>query len=134
MGTWDHDQLQADIRAVYARDLPIPPWWRQEDRLAFIDDYAAEAASVLIVELDNIADRVGDLRYRQADGHALWDDEAAAIVAAEQEQLLGEARSCVMWNLTDAIAEQSALLTVEAVFAHPRGGREISAGAGTMTG
>jgi hypothetical protein len=132
MGTWDHDQIQADIRAVYSRDLPIPPWWQAEDRSAFIDYYAAQAGSVLIVELDSIADRVGDLRYCQADGYVLWDDEAAAIVAAEQEQLLDEARSCVMWDLTDAIAEQSALLTVEAVFAHPRSGREISAPAAAM--
>lgn len=134
MGTWDYHRLQADIRAVYARDLPIPPWWPAEDRSAFIDHCAAESASVLIVELDNIIDRVADQRYRQADGHQLWDDEVSAIITAEQETLLDEARSTVMWDLSDAIAEQSALLTVEAVFAHPRGGREISSAAGTMAG
>lgn len=123
MGTWDYDQLQVDIRAVYARDLPIPLWWPAEDRSAFIDHHAAEAVNALAVELEDIVDRVIDHRYRQADGRQLWAEEVAAIIAAEQESLLDEARCTVMWDLSDVIAEQSALLTVEAVFAHARRGQ-----------
>lgn len=123
MVTWDCDQLQADIRAVYAKDLPIPPWWPAEDRAAFIDYHAAEAASALIVELDNIVDRVADQRHSRPHGRQFWGDEIAATIAAEQEALIDEASRTVMWDLTDAIAEQSAWLTAEAVFAHPGRGQ-----------
>lgn len=121
MGTWDVDQLQAEIAAVYAAHLPIPPWWPAEERTAFIDQHAGAAASSLLTQLDDVGDRAADSVYDIADGRRMWADEIAAAVTVEQEALLDEARSSVMWDLTDAIAEHSAFLTSEATFRPGRG-------------
>lgn len=123
MGTWDVDQLRTDIAAVYAAQLPIPPWWPAEERTAFIDQHADAAASSLLVELDDIVDRTADMAYRVVDGRRLWADEIAAMITAEQDALVEEARSSVMWDLADAIAEQSAFLTAEAAFDRPGRGQ-----------
>ena len=97
MATWNPSELHTEIALVYAAQLSVPPWWPPEQRTAFIEQHASEAANLLIVELDDIADRVAD-----------------------RDALLAEARGFVMWDLTDAIAEHSAFLTAEAHFTHPR--------------
>lgn len=121
MGTWDVDQLHAEIAAVYAAQLPIPPWWPAEQRTMFIDQHAGAAANSLLTQLDDIADRAADSAYDTADGRRMWAGEIASAVTAEQEALLEEARSSVMWDLTDAIAAHSAFLTAEAAFGPGRG-------------
>lgn len=121
MGTWDVDQLHAEITAVYTAQLPIPPWWPTEQRTMFIDQHAGAAANSLLTQLDDIADRAADSAYDTTDGRRMWSDEIASAVTAEQEALLEEARSSVMWDLTDAIAEHSAFLTAEATFGPGRG-------------
>lgn len=121
MGTWDVDQLHAEITAVYTAQLPIPPWWPTEQRTMFIDQHAGAAANSLLTQLDDIADRAADSAYDTTDGRRMWADEIAAAVTVEQEALLEEARSSVMWDLTDAIAEHSAFLNAEATFRPGRG-------------
>ena len=110
-----YDELEASIAAVYDTQLSIPPWWPAEDRRTFIDEMAGHATGLVITELDDIVDRIID----QADPTTSSDAIAAAITA-EQQVLLSDVRTTVLYDLTEAIADKSADLTAEAVFAHPR--------------
>jgi hypothetical protein len=110
-----YDELEASIAAVYDTQLSIPPWWPAEERHEFIDEMAGQATCLVMTELDDIVDRIID----QADP-ATGSDAIAAAITAEQHALLSEARTTVLYDLTEAIADKSATLTAEAVFAHPR--------------
>ncbi len=110
-----YDELEASIAAVYDTQLSIPPWWPTEERHTFIDEMAGQATGLVMTELDDIVDRIID----QADPTQSADAIAAAITA-EQHVLLSEARTTVLYDLTEAIADTSATLTAEAVFAHSR--------------
>jgi hypothetical protein len=110
-----YDELEASIAAVYDAQLSIPPWWPAEERHTFIDEMAGQATCLVMTELDDIVDRIID----QADP-ATSSDAIAAAITAEQHALLTEVRTTVLYDLTDAIADKSADLTAEAVFAHPR--------------
>lgn len=44
----DAAELEAAIAAVYAAQLPIPVWWPAEERSAFIEEYASEAACMVL--------------------------------------------------------------------------------------
>jgi hypothetical protein len=66
-------------------------------------------------ELDDIVYRIID----QADPTQNADAVAAAITA-EQHVLLSDVRTTVLYDLTEAIADKSADLSAEAVFAHRR--------------
>ncbi len=107
-------ELEASIAAVYAARLPIPAWWPAQARCAFIQEYASEAACMVLSELDAIGDRMGDWAARSRAGGA---DESTMIVSAQQV-LLDEACSEVQYDLTEMIAGRSAQLMAEAVFDH----------------
>ena len=110
-----YDELEASIAAVYDTQLSIPPWWPAEERRTFIDEMAGQATGLVITELDDIVDRIID----QADP-ATSSDAIAAAITAEQHVLLSEVRTTVLYDLAEAIADKSADLTAEAVFAHSR--------------
>ena len=110
-----YDELEASIAAVYDTQLSIPPWWPAEERRTFIDEMAGQATGLVITELDDIVDRIID----QADP-ATSSDAIAAAITAEQHVLLSDVRTTVLYDLTEAIADKSATLTAEAVFAHSR--------------
>ncbi|WP_228846264.1 MULTISPECIES: hypothetical protein [Mycobacteriaceae] len=57
-------ELEAAIAAVYAAQLPIPVWWPAEARSAFIEEYASEAACLVLSEVDAIGDRMSDWAAR----------------------------------------------------------------------
>ncbi|KWX19548.1 hypothetical protein AFM11_35245 [Mycolicibacterium wolinskyi] len=107
-------ELEAAIAAVYAAQLPIPVWWPAEARSAFIEEYASEAACMVLSEVDAIGDRMSDWAARS---HVSGADESAMIASAQQV-LLDEACSEVQYDLTEMIANRSAQLTAEAVFDH----------------
>ena len=110
-----YDELEASIAAVYDTQLSIPPWWPAEERHEFIAEMAGQATGLVITELDDIVDRIID----QVDPTTSSDAIAAAITA-EQQVLLSEVRTTVLYDLAEAIADKSATLTAEAVFAHSR--------------
>lgn len=109
----DYDELETSIAAVYDAQLSIPPWWPAEDRQKFVAEMAGQATCWVMTELDDIVDRVTDHAYRTVSADAI-----AATITAEQQVLLAEARTTVLYDLTEAIAETSAALTAEAVFEH----------------
>lgn len=109
----DSLELEAAIAAVYAAQLPIPVWWPAEARSAFIEEYASEAAGMVLSELDAIGDRVSDWAVRSQVSGA---DKTTAIASAQQV-LLDEACSEVQYDLNELIAGKSAELMAEAVFA-----------------
>jgi hypothetical protein len=111
----DYDELEASIAAVYRAQLNIPPWWPAQERQTFIDEMAGQAACSVMTEHDDIVDRIID----QADPTQNADDLAAAITT-EQHVLLSDVRTTVLYDLTEAIADKSADLRAEAVFAHSR--------------
>jgi hypothetical protein len=111
----DYDELEASIAAVYDAQLAIPPWWPAADRQKFIAEMAGQATCSVMTELDDIVDRIID----KADPTQSADALAAAITA-EQHVLLSDARTTVLYELTEAIADTSTALTAEAVFAHSR--------------
>ena len=110
-----YDELAASIAAVYDTQLSIPPWWPAEERHTFIDEMAGQVTCLVMTELDDIVDRIID----QADP-TTGSDAIAAVITAEQHALLAEVRTTVLYDLAEAIADKSADLTAEAVFAHPR--------------
>lgn len=110
----DPVEVQTAIAAVYAKQLPIPPWWPAEARAVFIEEYASEAACMVLSELDAIGDRMGDWAARS---RASGADESTMIASAQQV-LLDEACSEVQYDLTEMIAGRSAQLMAEAVFDH----------------
>lgn len=110
-----YEELEASIAAVYDAQLSIPPWWPAEDRHEFVNEMAGQATGVVMTELDDIVDRVID----QANP-ATSSDAIAAAITAEQHVLLSDVRTTVLYDLTEAIADKSATLTAEAVFAHSR--------------
>ena len=110
----DSLELEAAIAAVYEAQLPIPVWWPAEARAAFIEEYASEAACLVLSELDAIGDRMSDWTARS---HVSGADEPTMIASAQQV-LLDEACSEVQYDLTEMIASRSAQLMAEAVFDH----------------
>ena len=110
-----YEELEASIAAVYDTQLSIPPWWPAEDRQEFVNEIAGQATGLVMTELDDIVDRIID----QADP-ATSSDAIAAAITAEQHALLAEVRTIVLYDLTEAVADKSASLTAEAVFAHSR--------------
>ncbi|GAT06506.1 Uncharacterised protein [Mycobacteroides abscessus subsp. massiliense] len=105
--------LEAAIAAVYAAQLPIPVWWPAEVRSAFIEEYASEAAGMVLSELDAIGDRVSDWAVRSQ----VSDADKTRVIASAQQVLLDEACSEVQYDLNELIASKSAELMIEAVFA-----------------
>jgi hypothetical protein len=110
----DSLELEAAIAAVYAAQLPIPVWWPAEVRSAFIEEYASEAARMVLSEVDAIGDRMSDWAARSQ----VSDVDESAMIASAQQVLLDEACSEVQYDLTEMIASRSAQLTAEAVFDH----------------
>jgi hypothetical protein len=108
-----HDELEKSIAAIYDTQLSIPPWWPAEDRHTFITEMAGQAACAVMTELDDIVDRIID----QADPTASSDGIGAAVTA-EEHALLTEARTTVLYDLTEAIAETSTALIAEAGISH----------------
>lgn len=108
----DSVELKAAIAEVYATQLPIPPWWPDEERAALIEEYASEAATMVLAEFDAIGDRVTDWAARSQIGGA----DTSAMIASARRVLLDEARSEVQYDLTELIACKSAELRAEAVF------------------
>lgn len=118
----DSAELEATMIAVYAAQLPIPPWWPPQERRAFIEEYASHDACMLMTELDDIVDRAVDWAARAR----FSDEERSARIATEQQAVLDEARSSVRYDLTEEIADKSAELIAEAVYTHPsRGQRRL---------
>lgn len=110
----DSLELEAAIATVYAAQLPIPVWWPAEARAAFIEEYASEAACLVLSELDAINDRMSDWTARsQVSG-----SDESTMIASAQQVLLDEACSEVQYDLTEMIASRSAQLMAEAVFDH----------------
>lgn len=116
-------ELEAAIAAVYATQLPIPPWWPAEARAAFIEEYASEAATMVLSEFDAIGDRVTDWAARSQISGA----DTSAMITSARRVLLDEASSDVQYDLTELIASKSAELRAEAVFDHsrPRGPQRV---------
>ena len=110
----DAAELEAAIAAVYAAHLPIPVWWPAEARSAFIEEYASEAACMVLSEVDAIGDRMSDWAVRSH----VSDADESTMIASAQQVLLDEACSEVQYDLTEMIASKSAQLTAEAVFDH----------------
>lgn len=110
----DAADLEAAITAVYVAQLPIPVWWPAEARSAFIEEYASEAAGMVLSEMDAIGDRMSDWAARSQ----VSDADESAMIATAQQVLLDEACSEVQYDLTEMIANKSAQLTAEAVFDH----------------
>jgi hypothetical protein len=107
-------ELEAAIAAVYAAQLPIPAWWPAGARSAFIEEYASEAACMVLSEVDAIGDRMGDWAARSQVSGA----DESTMIASAQQVLLDEACSEVQYDLTETIASKSAQLMAEAVFNH----------------
>lgn len=121
---WSAAELEAAVAAVYAARLPIPAWWPAEERSVFIEEYASEAACVLVSELDEIVDRVTNWSARAlAGGRRFSADEISAMIAVEQQALLDDAWGRVRYDLGEAIARKSAALLAESVFVHPSRGQ-----------
>lgn len=110
----DSLELEAAIAAVYAAQLPIPAWWPAEARSAFIEEYASEAAGMVLSELDAIGDRMSDWAARSQVSGA---DKTTAIALAQQV-LVDEACNEVQYDLNELIAGKSTELIAEAVFDH----------------
>ena len=110
----DSLELEAAIAAVYAARLPIPAWWPAEARSAYIEEYASEAAGIVLSELDSIGDRVSDWAARSQVSGA----DKTTVIASAQQVLLDEACSEVQYDLNELIASKSAELMAEAVFDH----------------
>ena len=110
----DAADLEAAITAVYTAQLPIPAWWPAEARSAFIEEYASEAACMVLSELDAIGDRMSDWAARSQ----VSDADESTMIASTQQVLLDEACSEVQYDLTEMIASKSAQLMAEAVFDH----------------
>ena len=110
----DSLELEAAIATVYAAQLPIPVWWPAEARAAFIEEYASEAACLVLSELDAINDRMSDWTARSQVSGA----DESTMIASAQQVLLDEACSEVQYDLTEMIASRSAQLMAEAVFDH----------------
>jgi hypothetical protein len=110
----DAAELEAAITAVYTAQLPIPSWWPAEARSAFIEEYASEAACMVISEVDAIGDRMSDWAARSQ----VSDADESTMIASAQQVLLDEACSEVQYDLTEMIASRSAQLMAEAVFDH----------------
>ncbi|WP_168440105.1 hypothetical protein [Mycolicibacterium chlorophenolicum] len=118
----DSAELEAAIAAVYAAQLPIPAWWPAEARSAFIEEYASEAACMVLSEVDAIGDRISDWAARSQ----VSDADESTMIASAQQVLLGEACSEVQYDLTELIASRSAQLMAEAVFDHtPRAQQHV---------
>lgn len=115
----DSVELEAAIAAVYATQLPIPPWWPADARAAFIEEYASEAATMVLSDFDAIGDRATDWAARSQISGA----DTSAMITSAQQVLLDEACNEVQYDLTELIANKSAELQAEAVFDHgrPRG-------------
>lgn len=111
---FDSLDLEAAIAAVYAAQLPIPAWWPAEARSTFIEEYASEAAAMVLSELDAIGDRVSDWAARSR----VSGTDRAAVIASAQQVLLDEACSEVQYDLNELIASKSAELMAEAVLDH----------------
>lgn len=116
-------ELETAIAAVYAKQLPIPAWWPAEARAVFIEEYASEAAIMVLSEFDAIGDRVTDWAARSQISGA----DTSAMVASARRVLLDEACSEVQYDLSDLIASKSAELRAEAVFGpgRPRGPQHV---------
>ncbi|MEX3656059.1 hypothetical protein ABFW14_04740 [Mycolicibacterium fortuitum] len=110
----DAADLEAAITAVYVAQLPIPTWWPAGARSAFIEEYASEAAGMVLSEMDAIGDRMSDWAARSQVSGA----DESTLIASAQQVLLDEACSEVQYDLTEMIANKSAQLMAEAVFDH----------------
>lgn len=119
----DSVELEAVIAAVYATQLPIPPWWPADARARFIEEYASEAATMVLSEFDAIGDRATDWAARSQ----ISGEDTAAMIVSARRVLLDEACSEVQYDLTELIASKSAELRAEAVFGHgrPRGPQHV---------
>ena len=110
-----YEELEASIAAVYDAQLSIPPWWPADERREFINEMAGQATGLVMTELDDIVDRIIDQVGPTTDSDAI-----AAAITTEQHVLLSDVRTTVLYDLTEAIADKSADLTADAVFAHSR--------------
>lgn len=106
--------LEAAIAVVYAAQLPIPAWWPAEARAEFIEEYASEAAGMVLSELDAMSDRMSDWAARSQ----ISGTDKTTVMASAQQVLLDEACSEVQYDLHELIASKSAELMAEAVFDH----------------
>lgn len=96
----DSVELEAAIAAVYATQLPIPAWWPAEARAAFIEEYASEAATMVLSEFDAIGDRVTDRAARSQISGA----DTSAMIASARRVLLDEACNEVQYDLTELMS------------------------------
>ncbi len=87
---YDLDEVEAAVVAVYAAQLPIPTWWPEQERAAFIAEHAGYAFGALVTELNDVVDRVIDRAARSTspDGGSLGAEDIADLIAINQEALL----------------------------------------------
>lgn len=121
---YDLDELEAAVVAVHAVQLPIPAWWPDEERVAFIADHAGYAFGVLVAELSDIVDRVTDRAAGSAaaGGRYYSAEEISDLIAIDQQVLLDEARSDVQSDLSEEIARTSGALLMDLLIARSRRG------------
>lgn len=116
---YDLDEVEAAVVAVYAAQLPIPPWWPEQERAAFIAEHAGHAFGTLVTELNDVVDRVIDRAAGSASpcGGSLSAEEISDLIAIDQEVLLEDARSTLHYDLSEEIAYTSGALLVDLLLA-----------------
>ena len=79
---YDLDELETAVVAVYAAQLPIPAWWPDEERAAFIADHAGDALGALTTQLNDVVDRTIDQAARSpsANGWSYSADEISVLI------------------------------------------------------
>lgn len=110
--------------AVHAAQLPIPTWWPEEERAAFIAEHAGYAFGALVTELNDVVDRVIDRAAGSASagGRSLGAEEISDLIAIDQQVLLEEARSTLHYDLSEEIARTSGALLVDLLLARSQHG------------
>ncbi|WP_370333828.1 hypothetical protein [Mycolicibacterium hippocampi] len=81
----DPVELETAIAAVYATQLPIPAWWPADARAAFIEEYASEAATMVLSEFDAIGGRATDWAARP---RMISAADTSAMISSVQQVLL----------------------------------------------
>ncbi|MCH9731675.1 MAG: hypothetical protein K0U84_18695 [Actinomycetia bacterium] len=120
--SYDLDELEAAVVAVHAAQLPIPTWWPEEERAAFIAEHAGYAFGVLVTELNDVVDRVIDRAAESASagGRSFSAEEISDLIAIDQQVLLDEARSTLSYDLSGEIVRTSGALLVDLLLARSR--------------
>ncbi|MCH9728964.1 MAG: hypothetical protein K0U84_04665 [Actinomycetia bacterium] len=116
---YDLDEVEAAVVAVYTAQLPIPTWWPEQERAAFIAEHAGYAFGALVTELNDVVDRVIDRTAGSASPHggSFSAEEIADLIAINQEALLEDARSTLHYDLREEIARTSAALLADLLLA-----------------